>query len=148
MTKTGRSEGAAMRSHNQIAAIMMCTDRYSFRSTRRRDADTGISKSISHLVRSKSGPLSIALERVVKVLADQLGWLLDKQEVVSATGSYPASSDCAPRAGRGCLPDHCPEEQIKEQLCRPPLLPSRRPASSLIASIEKDFNAPAYAEVE
>jgi DNA-binding phage protein len=147
MTNADRSESAATRSHKSIAAIMMHTDRYSFRGTSRLAADTGLSKStISHLVRSKSSPLYITVERVIKVLAARLGWLLDKQEVVSATGSYPASSDCVPVGCRGCLPD--PEEWIKVQLRRLPLLPDRRPASLLIASIEKDYDAPVYAEGE
>jgi DNA-binding phage protein len=106
MTNADRSESAATRSHNRIAAIMMHTDRYSFRGTSRLAADTGLSKStISHLVRGKSSPLYITVERVVKALVDQLGRPLNHQEVVSATGRYPTPSVCALVGCRGCLPD-------------------------------------------
>jgi DNA-binding phage protein len=108
MTNADRSESAATRSHNRIAAIMMHTDRYSFRGASRLAADTGLSKStISHLVRGKSSPLTITVERVVKALEDQMGrpsgQQLNHQEVVSATGSYPTPSVCALVGCRGCL---------------------------------------------
>jgi hypothetical protein len=149
MTNADRSESAAKRSHNRIAAIMMHADCFSFRGTSRLAVDPGISKStMSHLVRGTSGPLSITPKQVIKVLVARLGWLPDEQEVVFPTGSYPTSSDCAPVVGRRCLPDHYREERIKEQLRRLPLLATRRPASLLLASIEKDYDAPVYAEEE
>jgi hypothetical protein len=122
MTNADRNETAATRSHNRIAAIMMHTDRRSFRGTSRLAADTGpCNSTISHLVRGTSGSLLVTLGRVTKVLVAQLGCLLDKQEVVAATDSYP----------------------IKERLRQLPLLPATR---SVIASIEKDNDAPVYAE--
>jgi hypothetical protein len=46
------------------------------------------------------------------------------------------------------LVDHYPEERIRKQLRWLPLRSARRPASLLIASIERDYDAPVYAEEE
>ena len=106
MPNANRSESAATKHHNRVAAIMMHTPRYSFRGTSRLAADAGVSKStISHLVHGQSNPLYITVSKVVKVLETHVRKPLACREVVSETGTYPTQFVCELVGCPGCLPD-------------------------------------------
>lgn len=99
------------RSHNRIAAIMIHTDRYSFKGRSRLARDAGVSKSaISRLLNGTTRPTYRVVDRVIRALEREMGRSLDFREVISQDGNYATAWVCRLMGCAGCLPEHAKQD--------------------------------------